>query len=116
YYFVYLNDTNGCAVTTSSIFKPVGIFDPAADIKQLIIYPNPASEQLIIDNGELIMGNTSVVRIYDVLGKTVLQSEITPAGAGQKSEIDVHGLPGGLYLVRITNGNEMGEGQFVVEK
>jgi hypothetical protein len=59
------------------------------------VYPNPAGNQLIINNGELIIEN---IEIYNVMGQMVqskivnLQSEIV---------IDVSHLANGMYFLKV---------------
>ncbi len=62
------------------------------------IYPNPASEQLIIDNGQLTM---SEIEIADVLGREL----ITIKPADTITTIDIAALSKGVYLLRVESKN-----------
>jgi len=63
------------------------------------IYPNPASTQLFV---ERIDSNTKVaITMYNVVGQQVKAIDMQ----NNREIIDVHHLPIGLYLVRLTNEN-----------
>lgn len=66
---------------------PDAVVEYAVDNKQLTVYPNPASSQLNIENGELKMKE-----LYNAMGQMIL---ITKA-----DEIDVKHFPRGLYYLR----------------
>ncbi|WP_397363093.1 T9SS type A sorting domain-containing protein [Olleya sp. R77988] len=63
-------------------------------IDEVSIFPNPATTQLNIKN----VTNLKEVTIYDVLGKTVLQST--------SLSINVEDLSKGVYIVKIETENE----------
>ncbi len=62
----------------------------------LIIFPNPAISELIIENGEL---KIMLVEIYDVMGKQCLKSD------GPQQAINVSSLTTGIYFVTVTDEN-----------
>jgi len=57
------------------------------------IYPNPVKDKLFIQG----LSNPSKVSIYNVLGKEVLSIKNT-------NNINVQGLPRGVYVIRISDG------------
>ena len=61
----------------------------------LIVYPNPTTGELRIENGELKIEN---VAIYDVMGR-LLQSKIV--NQKSKIELDISHLSSGIYFLRI---------------
>ena len=63
----------------------------------LQVYPNPATNQLTIDNGQLTMDN---IEIYSVMGQK-LQSTIV--NLQSKIAIDVSNLASGMYYLKINN-------------
>ena len=65
--------------------------------EKFTIFPNPANEQLTIDNGELTIEN---VKIYDIMGRIVFNSQFSTLNSQLK--IDVFHLPDGVYFVKIT--------------
>ncbi len=74
----------------------VGIPDRHADA--FSIHPNPAQGMITIEstNGERIMG----IEVFNLMGAVVF-SKMEPIVAGDKLTIDLTGLHGGIYMVRI---------------
>lgn len=64
-----------------------------ADVK---IYPNPATDQLFIDNATGLLEQVAVI---DMAGRTVRTQEITD----RHTAIDLSGLQSGVYLVNLTS-------------
>lgn len=69
--------------------------------KSIIIYPNPSGGKFTIQiyNGSLIQVTGKVI-IYNEMGVEVLKSAIN----NQKSDIDISGMPNGIYYVKIFDG------------
>ena len=61
--------------------------------EELQVYPNPAKNQLFINNSNNL--NIQSIRLYDVLGKLVVQEH------NSFQQIDVTFLQKGIYLVKI---------------
>jgi hypothetical protein len=78
--------------------EPVVIEQPVPDV---VAYPNPVRDKLFI-NMEAMSGMVKEVKLYDALGTCVL-SPAVDASAGLL-EIDMSGLKGGLYFIRIDFG------------
>jgi hypothetical protein len=84
------SDTSACAsVTVSS----ASIFD--YDEQAFSIYPNPAKNQVSIDNVEL----GSTITIFDVSGK-IVYSAVANTSA---TEINVSAFVSGMYFVQVAN-------------
>ena len=62
------------------------------EISNLLIYPNPAKNTLIID------GNYTSATIYTVFGKVVLTTDY-------QKNIDVAALSSGIYFININTNN-----------
>ncbi|MCK9269011.1 MAG: choice-of-anchor J domain-containing protein [Bacteroidales bacterium] len=62
------------------------------------LYPNPATDVLFIEGG---FSEGSSVVITDQLGKALLRQELQ----SNNNQVDVAGLPGGIYLVKLTIEN-----------
>jgi hypothetical protein len=71
----------------------VGVAEQAA--KELLIYPNPATDVVFIEHAG---GPTAVASVVDLTGRTVIDGRTLGAGRGQ---LDLSGLPGGVYFLRI---------------
>jgi hypothetical protein len=78
---------------------PDGINEKESDV-QVNVYPNPASEQLIIENGQLKIKS---VEVYDVVGKKVIGIESQTSNFKSQTEINVSGLTPGIYFLSLNN-------------
>jgi hypothetical protein len=79
---------------------PVGIEESANHSDNFEIYPNPASEQLIIGNNNYLPGN---IVISNLLGEVLLKSEMQ----SKAITIDISNLPQGLYFLKIGNESKI---------
>lgn len=87
-------------VSNVATSAPLGITEDA--MSGILIYPNPVRDKLIISIPE---NNQTVysAEIFGPDGRKYIDTKIS----GQKSEIDVTGLPTGLYIIRITGGESI---------
>ena len=76
-------------------YSGVGIDEKTNDLN---VYPNPACNEIHIDNAA-----GAQVSIYNVAGQEVMSIENADASA----TINVANLTEGLYIVRVVNGNEV---------
>jgi hypothetical protein len=67
------------------------------------VYPNPSTGRFNISTKETLTGKTEVV-MYNVLGAKVHNEEVNMAS--NKAEINVTGLPTGIYLLQLTNNGK----------
>lgn len=82
------------------------------DNRQVIIYPNPASQQLTVDITEHGKETRSgmELRITNTLGQIVLQQDL----GSEKNTIDVEGLENGIYFIELKeNGHVFYNSRFV---
>ena len=90
------NPNLGCNGTCDN--GTLGIpLDTAQNVSKSL-YPNPATTSLTITSGE----NIKTITITNLLGQTIYTHEYN----ADKVEVDVAGLPTGMYLIRI-NGSEV---------
>jgi len=116
---VTLNDTS---TTDNNVNLSVNIKTVTADIKPMAnmnivtahVYPNPVSNTL---NLELNMKYAEPVniKIYDVTGKVVSETNTNISGGVQNMQIDASSLTSGLYFLRMEmiKNNTLMEAQFV---
>lgn len=108
---------NGTPVIVSSeksadsteAFQYTGIDQPTLQ-DQLTVYPNPASQQLIVNAGKV---QIEEYLITDLLGKVVLTT------TNPKSNIttfDVSGLSQGVYILRAKTGDNVANIKFVIQR
>ena len=94
-YYDTLQNVNGCdsIIELTLTITGVGIVETHCNAS-LRIYPNPAGNQLTIDNGQFPIDN---IKIYSVAGQMV---GAYPCGRPQTT-IDISHLANGIYFLRI---------------
>ncbi len=75
------------------------------------ISPNPANDILNIDH-DLIYNQDAIMIVYDLLGGKVMN--VILSGKVQRTTLDVHMLPSGLYTYRIEYRNNRYIGKFSI--
>lgn len=71
---------------------------------QLTLYPNPAHRSATLTVPAALLRQAGLLTLSDALGRTVRQRFITPTGGAAtdtRAELDLTGLPTGVYLVRL---------------
>jgi len=82
------------------MFNTVGIAE-TRHATSLRVYPNPAKNELTIDNGQLTIDN---VEIYSIVGQKVGTYGIRPDGIRpDETTIDVSHLAQGMYFLKVGN-------------
>ena len=70
--------------------------------KDIIVYPNPTKGLLKVEIPEFVSGTTSMLNIFDVTGKKVLDMKnIQPMNI-----LNLEGYKSGTYILRLCIGNE----------
>ncbi|MBI2279639.1 MAG: T9SS type A sorting domain-containing protein [Bacteroidetes bacterium] len=82
---------------------PTGISEVANT--NFTIYPNPATENILVNN--VVKGSS--LEVVNTLGQVVYSEVIN----NTKSNVNVANFNNGLYMIRITNGNEVITNTFV---
>ena len=83
---------------------------PPLDADQVSLFPNPAPDVLFLDLARLTQGLTSI-EVFDVTGRLVHQQQLRAANGRQR--IELADLPGGTYLLRVTNDRKVLTRRFV---
>jgi len=115
FFLVFVTDASnndfGWKVKYSSQYTGVQE-NEAAD--QLNVFPNPAHNQLNISGNFKISGNAKY-SVSNILGATVIASEMNIAEGFQNKTIDISSLKAGIYFLTIENKNGKSNTKFVVE-
>lgn len=100
-YTVIITDENKCQTSTGFVIGvKAGVKEITSGGHVMIIYPNPANESAVVEsNGNEIQ----VLRIVDLLGKVMIQSE--PKSI--KVNVDTHNLNQGIYFVQIVVNDKL---------
>ncbi|MEY4874887.1 MAG: helicase [Bacteroidota bacterium] len=86
------------------------------EVEALVVYPNPASQSIVISHQPLV----NTIEVTDVLGRVLLRDEASNQqinnSSTQQIQLDVSTLPNGIYFIKSTDtkGNMM-NGKFVKE-
>lgn len=72
----------------------------------LILFPNPVTDQLQISY-ETMSEGTVQVAIFDVQGKVLLQQNLSSQTGSNHATIPILQLTKGLYMFRLQNGNKL---------
>jgi hypothetical protein len=92
---------------------PVGTFQPAAahSLSDLTIFPNPTSETLTLNAG--IVFQQARVYVYDLLGRLIHSVEDMN---GEVLQLNLKGLPDGIYLIEVREENKVWKNTVVISK
>jgi len=98
-YYDTLQTIHGCDSVIELTLSIANVSIPNYELgfTNYLVFPNPTTGQLTIDNGQLTIGN---VEIYNVFGQSLLslQSLQSP-----EITIDISHLPKGVYFIKINN-------------
>jgi hypothetical protein len=90
---------------------PVGTFQPAAtdSSHDLSIFPNPASEEVILRTGTAFQ--EAEVKIFDMSGLLICRMADR---SGESLRLNIKDLPNGIYLIEVREHEENWRGKMVV--
>jgi subtilisin family serine protease len=108
-YRVVATDSSGCANNSLNFFfSTIGIAELSADA--IKVYPNPAKEQLFIDNS--FFGESIDVKITDNLGKVIINAKAN----NELTAINISQLKSGVYFVTLRNNRVNQTRKIIVSK
>lgn len=83
-------------------------------VANLKLYPNPATDKVIveIENGNL--ENEAVLTLIDLSGKVIFQERLYDGLVNRKHEVNVSTLSSGYYILNINDGNQLLSQKFMV--
>ena len=79
----------------------LGIEKPASTAKTVNLYPNPCTDKLFIDASQFPAGTTIDFAVFDILGKKLMQGELTPES---ENVVDFSKVNPGIYFIRFNDG------------
>src|SRR5205809_2279581 len=74
------------------------------NVQSIVAYPNPATNQLLVNMPMGWQGNKAVAQIYTASG--IMVKSVQLANVAQTEKLDVSQLNKGLYIVNITCQNK----------
>lgn len=94
----------------NNTFECGGVNIESEEVVQLQVYPNPASDQVIIDGA---FPSNARFKLLNPLGQVVLQEQVFGNG---KHTIMVNELPSGVFFYQLTEGDRVvASGRLVIE-
>jgi len=100
-YAVEITTSYGCEVTSAVISVVDSVFELESKIS-LNVYPNPASDELIIQSTSL--NEQTLVKVFSLNGQVVILESINPSASG-KIELNVSHLSPGAYTISLENNS-----------
>ena len=100
-YSVEITTSYGCEVTSAVISVVDSVYELDSKIS-LKVYPNPASDELIIQSSSLI--EQTLVKVFSLNGQVVIFESINPSSSGE-IELNVSHLSPGVYTLSLENGS-----------
>jgi hypothetical protein len=112
FYTLTVTDERGCEAVWTFEVKAVLGTGEAEGQAVLVIYPNPAREQVTIA-GEFESATPSLIEIYDAAGRLLLSERVSPLG--EVWQMSLEGLAAGQYavLLRDAEGRVVGRGKLI---
>ena len=77
----------------------------------MTIYPNPANDNITIENTSLNNIKDAMISIYNIQGQLLIQQPMSQA----KTNIDIAGLARGMYFVEVNTENGVAVKKFLKE-
>ncbi|MBL8001237.1 MAG: T9SS type A sorting domain-containing protein [Flavobacteriales bacterium] len=105
------------ASTQSANWREMGVpeevIEPAGGL--LNLFPNPAADKV---TAEYMAGAEGIVNIdvVDLTGRVVVQRQQTVAAGPNLFGVGLNGMPSGMYLLRITEGDQQSLLRFMVQQ
>jgi len=94
--------TAAITATAPTLCKQLSVASQSVTSKPVTIYPNPFTNSLFVTINQASQANICEVRIYNVLGKEVLNSKITQ----QFTTLETGKLTSGIYFYKVIAGNK----------
>ncbi|MFH1120216.1 MAG: Ig-like domain-containing protein [Bacteroidota bacterium] len=99
------------AINSGEIILPnseLGVESAIMHEPSIKVFPNPTNNSISVETG--ILGKTVNYNIFNICGAKMTSGKIYE---GKYSNIDVSGLPSGLYIIRFISGNGLFTGKFI---
>jgi hypothetical protein len=106
---VQLRVASACSFTICEIdpFVITGIPDEVFLLRNAVVYPNPASDELTISITGLPQGKTMLVKLIDAKGETVKETNVITSDKIYQLKYITSSLPKGIYLVQMLIGEQL---------
>ncbi len=96
-YLVYFK--KGDDIWGTPLTLPLGISESSFDNFEVLVYPNPAGENVILEISQIISNNNYSLFVFNVLGEQVYSLD----KLGEVNSIDVSNWNSGIYFYKISD-------------
>jgi len=109
---VDMNVFNGDSTAFNNLIGiNTSVVSEKSSVNNFVIYPNPAIDNITVENTSLIEGENEMVFIFNLQGQLLLQQTMLQT----KVNIDISSLTGGMYLVEVKSEKGVLMKKFVKE-
>ena len=100
------NNSNFVDITWFNQYQNGVSVDEIKYNNNIAVYPNPATDEV---NIKLLLTQFADVNIelLDLTGKTILSENVSSSVSNNNYVIDVNSVPSGMYIVKVTNGDNV---------
>ncbi len=104
---------NGCSGTSNASFVSVTSYEKSL-LQNLVLYPNPTSDFIQL-KGNLQSNKQLKIKVLNILGQTILETQYSPQNYLIDLKLDVQQLSKGNYLLEIEQENKVHIFKWVLE-
>jgi predicted secreted hydrolase len=102
YYYTVSSFDNQTAISASGYAAAItNIKNITEDDNSIMVYPNPANNQITIDFPAFTTNNNTKMELLNLDGKLLKNKNIVKS----KTQLDVSDLPSGIYVLKLTDNN-----------
>ena len=105
--------TSPVLVLAAGDCQTVGILEAVKPFSSLSIYPNPATNRIVIDTK--VQSHNATFKIYNAIGQELVQASANVYSGNQETSVDVSSLSPGVYFILLFDGENQSRAKFVKE-
>lgn len=109
-YDITVTDNNGCTSSANVVVMDTKINDDNADELHLIVYPNPAHQEITLVFSSRL-NTATVLSIRNILGQQLLEKEIQAT----ETKLNLPSLAAGMYLIEVKQNGRQIVKQLLIE-
>ena len=106
---LYINGTSGSSDMFLAKLDAIADIEDIKNTNSFTLYPNPANDNIIIENTTFKINDDEIISIYNIQGQLLLQQPIKQ----QKTEINISSFAGGMYYVKVENEKGIAVKKFI---
>ncbi len=108
---LYINGTSGSSDMFLAKLDAIASIEDIKNSNSFTLYPNPANDNITIENTSLNNTKDKEISIYNIQGQLLLQQSIQQ----QKVEINISGFAGGMYYIKVETKKGITVKKFIKE-